>query len=73
MKDIIFKKRFLEDKTIKIFESFSVIIPCEIGDRTFQKPLIDINACVRAMPLPIYKKSVIKRVSDTRMTLLVCR
>lgn len=47
----------------------AVTIPCAIGDRTFNKALIDLGAGVSLMPLSIYKKLGINSVKDTRMTL----
>ncbi|XP_050916003.1 uncharacterized protein LOC127131112 [Lathyrus oleraceus] len=46
-----------------------VTIPCAIGDRSFNKALIDLGASVSLMPLSIYKKLGIWVVQDTRMTL----
>ncbi|XP_050914718.1 uncharacterized protein LOC127129608 [Lathyrus oleraceus] len=46
-----------------------VIIPCTIGDRSFNKALIDLGASVSLMLLFIYKKLGIGVVQDTRMTL----
>ncbi|XP_050897522.1 uncharacterized protein LOC127104379 [Lathyrus oleraceus] len=46
-----------------------VTIPCTIGDRSFNKALIDLGASVSLMPLSIYKKLGIGVVQDTRMTL----
>ncbi|XP_050914813.1 uncharacterized protein LOC127129724 [Lathyrus oleraceus] len=47
----------------------AVTIPCAIGDRPFNKALIDLGASVSLMPLSIYKKLGIGAVQDTRMTL----
>ncbi|XP_050896934.1 uncharacterized protein LOC127103746 [Lathyrus oleraceus] len=47
----------------------AVTIPCAIGDRTFNKALIDLGAGVSLMPLSIYKKLGINSVKDTRMEL----
>ncbi|XP_050908679.1 uncharacterized protein LOC127122381 [Lathyrus oleraceus] len=46
-----------------------VTIPCTIGDRSFNKALINLGASVSIMPLYIYKKLGIGVVQDTRMTL----
>ncbi|XP_050909287.1 uncharacterized protein LOC127123070 [Lathyrus oleraceus] len=46
-----------------------VTIPCTIGDRSFNKALIDPGASVSLMPLSIYKKLGIGVVQDTRMIL----
>ncbi|XP_050875045.1 uncharacterized protein LOC127078655 [Lathyrus oleraceus] len=46
-----------------------VTIPCTIGDRSFNKALIDLGASVSLMPLSIYKKLGIGDVQDTRMIL----
>ncbi|XP_050916475.1 uncharacterized protein LOC127131606 [Lathyrus oleraceus] len=46
-----------------------VSIPCTIGDKSFNKALIDLGASVSLMPLPIYKKLGIGVVQDTKMTL----
>ncbi|XP_050877395.1 uncharacterized protein LOC127081156 [Lathyrus oleraceus] len=47
----------------------AVTIPCTIGDRSFNKALIDLGASVSIMLLSIYKKLGIGVVQDTRMTL----
>ncbi|XP_050901426.1 uncharacterized protein LOC127108096 [Lathyrus oleraceus] len=47
----------------------AVTIPCTIGDRSFNKALIDLGASVSLMPLSIYKKLSIGAVQDTKMTL----
>ncbi|XP_050901543.1 uncharacterized protein LOC127108156 [Lathyrus oleraceus] len=47
----------------------SVTIPCTIGDRKFNKALIDLGASVSLILLSIYKKLGIGTVQDTRMTL----
>ncbi|XP_050897326.1 uncharacterized protein LOC127104167 [Lathyrus oleraceus] len=44
-------------------------IPCTIGDRSFNKALINLGASVSLMPLYIYKKLGIGVVQDTRVTL----
>ncbi|XP_058733143.1 uncharacterized protein LOC131604737 [Vicia villosa] len=46
----------------------SVTIPCTIGDRSFQKALIDLGESVSLMSLSIYKRLGIGKVQDTRMT-----
>ncbi|XP_050896438.1 uncharacterized protein LOC127103210 [Lathyrus oleraceus] len=46
-----------------------ITIPCTIGDREFNKALIDPGASVSLMPLSIYKNLGIWVVQDTRMTL----
>ncbi|XP_050886609.1 uncharacterized protein LOC127091910 [Lathyrus oleraceus] len=46
-----------------------VTIPYTIGDRSFNKALIDLGASVSLMPLSIYKKLGIGVVQDTRMAL----
>ncbi|XP_050890857.1 uncharacterized protein LOC127096314 [Lathyrus oleraceus] len=46
-----------------------VTVPCTIGDRSFNKALIDLGASVSLMSLSIYKKLGIGVVQDTRMTL----
>ncbi|XP_050889908.1 uncharacterized protein LOC127095236 [Lathyrus oleraceus] len=46
-----------------------VTIPCTIGDRLFNKVLIDLGASVSLMTLSIYKKLGIGVVQDTIMTL----
>ncbi|XP_050889522.1 uncharacterized protein LOC127094786 [Lathyrus oleraceus] len=46
-----------------------VTIPCTIGDRSFKKALIDLEASVSLMSLSIYKKLGIGVRQDTRMTL----
>ncbi|XP_050876337.1 uncharacterized protein LOC127080047 [Lathyrus oleraceus] len=54
---------------IKKKDRGAVTIPCTIGDRSFNKALIDLGASVSLMPLSIYKKLGIGAVQDTRMTL----
>ncbi|XP_050908319.1 uncharacterized protein LOC127121938 [Lathyrus oleraceus] len=54
---------------IKKKDREAVTIPCTIGDRSFNKALIDLGASVSLMPLSIYKKLGIGVVQDTRMTL----
>ncbi|XP_050895372.1 uncharacterized protein LOC127101990 [Lathyrus oleraceus] len=54
---------------IKKKDRGSVTIPCTIGDRSFNKALIDLGASVSLMSLSIYKKLGIGDVQDTRMTL----
>ncbi|XP_050875943.1 uncharacterized protein LOC127079607 [Lathyrus oleraceus] len=54
---------------IKKEDRGAVTIPCTIGDRSFNKALIDLGASVSLMPLSIYKKLGIGTVHDTRMTL----
>ncbi|XP_050901999.1 uncharacterized protein LOC127109227 [Lathyrus oleraceus] len=54
---------------IKKKDRGAVTIPCTIGDRSFNKALIDLGSSVSLMPLPIYKKLGIGAVQDTRMTL----
>ncbi|XP_050918617.1 uncharacterized protein LOC127136055 [Lathyrus oleraceus] len=46
-----------------------VTIPCTIGDRSFNKALIDLGASVSLMMLSIYKKLGIGVMQDTKMTL----
>ncbi|XP_050890895.1 uncharacterized protein LOC127096356 [Lathyrus oleraceus] len=46
-----------------------VTIPCTIGDRSFNKALIDLGANVSLMSLSICKKLGIGVVQDTRITL----
>ncbi|XP_050877478.1 uncharacterized protein LOC127081249 [Lathyrus oleraceus] len=46
-----------------------VTIPYTIGDRSFNKALIDLGASVSLMSLSIYKKLGIRVMQDTRMTL----
>ncbi|XP_050916625.1 uncharacterized protein LOC127131754 [Lathyrus oleraceus] len=53
---------------IKKKDRGDVTIPCTIGDRSFNKALIDIGASVSLMQLSIYKKIGIGVVQDTRMT-----
>ncbi|XP_050877457.1 uncharacterized protein LOC127081219 [Lathyrus oleraceus] len=45
-----------------------VTSPCTIGDRSFNKALIDMGASVSLILLSIYKKLGIRDVQDTRMT-----
>ncbi|XP_050889291.1 uncharacterized protein LOC127094508 [Lathyrus oleraceus] len=54
---------------IKEEDRGAVTISCTIGDRSFNKALIDLGASVSLMPLSIYKKLGIEVVQDTRMTL----
>lgn len=54
---------------IKKKDRGAVTIPCTIGDRSFNKALIDMRASVSLMLLSIYKKLGIRVVQDTRMTL----
>ncbi|XP_050896393.1 uncharacterized protein LOC127103158 [Lathyrus oleraceus] len=54
---------------IKKKDRGAVNIPCTIGDRSFNKDLIDLGASVSLMSLSIYKKLGIGVVQDTRMTL----
>ncbi|XP_050877208.1 uncharacterized protein LOC127080967 [Lathyrus oleraceus] len=54
---------------IKKKDRGAVTIPCTIGDRSFNKALIDLGASVSLMPFSIYKKLGIGVVQDTRMTL----
>ncbi|XP_050915063.1 uncharacterized protein LOC127130021 [Lathyrus oleraceus] len=54
---------------IKKKDRGDVTIPCTIGDRSFNKALIDLGASVSLMLLSIYKKHGIGVVQDTRMTL----
>ncbi|XP_050896758.1 uncharacterized protein LOC127103550 [Lathyrus oleraceus] len=54
---------------IKKEDRGAVTIPCTIGDRSFNKALIDLGASVSLMPLSIYKKLGIGVVQDTRTTL----
>ncbi|XP_050878532.1 uncharacterized protein LOC127082339 [Lathyrus oleraceus] len=54
---------------IKKKDRGAVIIPCTIGDRSFNKALIDPGASMSLMLLSIYKKLDIGVVQDTRMTL----
>ncbi|XP_050915511.1 uncharacterized protein LOC127130571 [Lathyrus oleraceus] len=54
---------------IKKKDRGTVSIPCTIGDRSFNKALIDLGASVSLMPLSIYKKLCIGVVQDARMTL----
>ncbi|XP_050897258.1 uncharacterized protein LOC127104087 [Lathyrus oleraceus] len=54
---------------IKKKDRGAVTIPCTIGDRSFNKSLIDMGASVSLMLLSIYKKLGIGDVQDTRMTL----
>ncbi|XP_050876290.1 uncharacterized protein LOC127079991 [Lathyrus oleraceus] len=46
-----------------------VTIPCTIGDRSFNKALIDLGASVSLIPLSIYNNLGIGYMQDTRMTL----
>ncbi|MCI01180.1 hypothetical protein A2U01_0022205, partial [Trifolium medium] len=85
MKDIISRKRTIGDEKVRLTEQCSAIlqrkipqklkdpgsvtIPCTIGDRTFKKALIDLGASVSLMPLSIYKKLGIGKISNTMMTL----
>ncbi|XP_050919638.1 uncharacterized protein LOC127137198 [Lathyrus oleraceus] len=54
---------------IKKKDRGDVTIPCSIGDKSFNKALIDLGASVSLMSLSIYKKLGIGVVQDTRMTL----
>ncbi|XP_050876307.1 uncharacterized protein LOC127080012 [Lathyrus oleraceus] len=54
---------------IKKKDRGAVTIPCIIGDRSFNKALIDLGASVSLMSLSIYKKLGIGVVQNTRMTL----
>ncbi|XP_050909034.1 uncharacterized protein LOC127122790 [Lathyrus oleraceus] len=54
---------------IKKKDRGAVTIPCTIGDRSFNKALIDLGDNVSLMPYSIYKKLGIGVVQDTRMTL----
>ncbi|XP_050908539.1 uncharacterized protein LOC127122205 [Lathyrus oleraceus] len=54
---------------IKKKDRGTATIPCTIGDRSFNKALIDLGATVSLMSLSIYKKLGIGVVQDTRMTL----
>ncbi|XP_050918921.1 uncharacterized protein LOC127136407 [Lathyrus oleraceus] len=54
---------------IKKKDREAVTIPCTIGDRSFNKALIDLGDSVSLMSLSIYKKLGIGVVQDTRMTL----
>ncbi|XP_050876414.1 uncharacterized protein LOC127080124 [Lathyrus oleraceus] len=54
---------------IKKEDRGAVTIPCTIGDKSFNKALIDPGASVSLMPLSIFKKLGIWAVQDTRMTL----
>ncbi|XP_050893918.1 uncharacterized protein LOC127100704 [Lathyrus oleraceus] len=54
---------------IKKKDRGAITIPCTIGDRSFNKALIDLGASVSLIPLSIYKKLSIGVVQDTRMTL----
>ncbi|XP_050876204.1 uncharacterized protein LOC127079893 [Lathyrus oleraceus] len=47
----------------------AVTIPCTIGDRSFNKALIDLGASVSLMSLSIYKKLGIGVMQDTNMTI----
>jgi hypothetical protein len=85
MKDIISRKRTIGDEKVRLTEQCSAIlqrkipqklkdpgsvtIPCTIGDRTFKRALIDLGASVSLMPLSIYKKLGIGKISNTMMTL----
>ncbi|XP_050898455.1 uncharacterized protein LOC127105319 [Lathyrus oleraceus] len=51
---------------IKKEDRGAVTIPCTIGDRSFNKALIDLGASVSLMTLSIYKKLGIGVVQDTR-------
>ncbi|XP_050895774.1 uncharacterized protein LOC127102445 [Lathyrus oleraceus] len=54
---------------IKKKDHGAVTIPCTIGDRSFNKALIDLGASISLIPLSIYKILGIGVVQDTRMTL----
>ncbi|XP_050896700.1 uncharacterized protein LOC127103491 [Lathyrus oleraceus] len=54
---------------IKKKDHGAVTIPCTIGDRSFNKALIDLEASMSLIPLSIYKKLGIGAAQDTRMTL----
>ncbi|XP_050919831.1 uncharacterized protein LOC127137411 [Lathyrus oleraceus] len=54
---------------IKKEDRGAVTITCTIGDRSFNKALIDMGASVSLMTLSIYKKLGIGAVQDTRITL----
>ncbi|XP_058784157.1 uncharacterized protein LOC131658924 [Vicia villosa] len=66
------EERVVKEKGMKISvkkkDRGSVTIPCNIGDRSFKKALIDLGASVSLMPLSIYKRLGIGKVQDTRMT-----
>lgn len=53
---------------IKKKDREAVTIPFTIGDRLFNKALIDLGASVSLMPLSIYQKLGIGAVEHTRMT-----
>ncbi|XP_050919421.1 uncharacterized protein LOC127136960 [Lathyrus oleraceus] len=53
---------------IKKKDRGAITILCTIGDRSFNKALIDLGASVSLMPLSIYKKLGIGVVQGTRMT-----
>ncbi|XP_050914780.1 uncharacterized protein LOC127129682 [Lathyrus oleraceus] len=55
--------------SIKKEDRGAVTILCIIGDRSFNKALINLGASVSLVPLSIYKKLGIWAVQDTRMTL----
>ncbi|XP_050895658.1 uncharacterized protein LOC127102321 [Lathyrus oleraceus] len=54
---------------IKKKDRGAITISCTIGDRSFNKALINLGASVSLMSLSIYKKLGIGVVQDTRMTL----
>lgn len=85
MKDIISKKRSIKDETnvlsekcnailqrymeIKKKDLWSDIIPCTIGDKKFNKVLMDLDTSVCLTPLSIYKTMDIWIISQKIMTL----
>ena len=50
---------------IKQKDQGSVAIPCTIKDRTFKKVLVDSGSSVSLMPLSIFKKLGIEKISGS--------
>ena len=57
---------------IKKKDRGAVTIPCTIGDRSFKRALIDLEASISLMPLSIYKNLGIGTVQDTRIDTSIC-
>ncbi|XP_016195590.1 uncharacterized protein LOC107636605 [Arachis ipaensis] len=68
-----FMKSLLSEKKRKLLKKMpdpgSFLIPCTIGNITFEKELCDLGSSINLMPLSIMKKLRIQEAQITRITL----
>ena len=85
MKDILSRKRRLEEGTVELTEQCSAIIqnripaklkdpgsfvlPCEIGEVIHSKALVDLGSSINLMPYSFCRKLGIIGLTETRMFL----